>query len=412
MISALGSRRRRLLHAFAATMPFLILCAPVLGADETSPGFALKNGDRIVLLGNGVIEQERTHGHIETLLVSRDPTAAITVLNLGWGGDTVGGIARTAGYQHPDGLARLLKEVQDAKPNIILLGYGMNESFDGDRGLDGFLKDYENLLTKLEPLKARVVVLSPTYHEDLGPPLPDPTEHNRTLKAYTSGLRKLAAQRGHAFVDLFQPLRLAKQVDRKRKLTTNGVHLTDAGHAIVARAIATQLHLVPYAWRVELDKSGNVTTCKGVIVDKIGSGVFPALDPAFPPVGTHGGVLPIGRGDTQELRVTGLPAGEYALNVDGKDLLRVTADQLQKGLRLTDGPVMRDYEKLRAAIVRKNELFYRRWRPFNDHSRHWDFMKGDYALYDKAIADQERAIAGLRGPAPHVYAITKVGGTK
>ncbi len=54
-------------------------------------------------------------------------------------------------------------------------------------------------------------------------------------------------------------------------------------------------------------------------------------------------------------------------------------------------------EELRRAIVKCNELFYRRWRPFNDHSRHWGFMAKDFQLYDEEVAAQERVIDQLRG---------------
>src|SRR5262249_2075928 len=150
--------------------------------------FTLKDGDRLVFLGGGLVEQDRLHGQLEARLTGRHPDARLIFRNLGWGGDTVRGTARTGGYQNPDGLARLLKEVQELKPTVLFLGYGMNESFAGAQGLDGFLADYDRLLDRLAPLKARVVVLSSTSHEDLGRPFPDPAGHNRDLEAYTAAL--------------------------------------------------------------------------------------------------------------------------------------------------------------------------------------------------------------------------------
>src|SRR5436853_145845 len=111
----------------------LLLLAAALGLSplggplehgEPPATFALKSGDRVVLVGGGGIEQERVHGYIETLLISRHPDADLVVRNLGWGGDTVRGAARTGGYQNPEGLARLLKEVHDLKPTVLVLGYG------------------------------------------------------------------------------------------------------------------------------------------------------------------------------------------------------------------------------------------------------------------------------------------------
>jgi hypothetical protein len=111
-------------------------------------------------------------------------------------------------------------------------------------------------------------------------------------------------------------------------------------------------------------------------------------------------------GDVQLFRVTGLPAGEFRLTIDGVKIVSATAADWEKGVTISTGPAYADAEKLRAAIVRNNDLFYRRWRPFNDHSRHWDYMKGDFGLYDKEIAEQERVIAQLRRPRPHTYWIS------
>ena len=68
-----------------------------------------------------------------------------------------------------------------------------------------------------------------------------------------------------------------------------------------------------------------------------------------------------------------------------------------------------DAEKLRDAIVVRNELFYRRWRPYNDHSRHWGFIGGDFKLYDKDITAQEQRIAELRHPHSRAYELIRKG---
>ena len=114
-------------------------------------------------------------------------------------------------------------------------------------------------------------------------------------------------------------------------------------------------------------------------------------------------------GDVHKLRVTGLPPGEYTLKIDGKDMTRASAAIWQDGLRIAHGPKLDDTKKLREAIVLRNQLFYRRWRPYNDHSRHWTFIGGDFKLYDQEIARQEQRIAELRTPRPHTYEIVRTG---
>ena len=51
----------------AALVGLLLFCPRVVGGEP----LVLKSGDRIVLLGGGGLEQERTHGYLETLLVAR-----------------------------------------------------------------------------------------------------------------------------------------------------------------------------------------------------------------------------------------------------------------------------------------------------------------------------------------------------
>jgi lysophospholipase L1-like esterase len=269
---------------------------------STPAPFALKDGDRVVLLGSALIEHEQFHGYLETNLLCRSRARGITIRNLGWSGDTVRGNARTSGYQNPEGLARLLREVKQLQPTVLFIGYGMNESFAGKDGLADFLKGYRALLDELAPLKARIVILSPTPHEDLGRPLPDPAEHNRHLELYTDALGKLADERGARFVDLFHPLRESSQ----RPLTTNGIQLNQAGYQAVAAAIVRQLALS------EMHSDASST------------------------------------------------------------------------------------EKLRQAIVHRDELFLRRWRPFNDHSRHWGFMAKDFQLYDDEVTAADRVIEQIR----------------
>jgi lysophospholipase L1-like esterase len=284
----------------------LILASCLAALAQPPARFELKDGDRIVLLGGGLIEQEQFHGFLETRLLRHTPGKKVTFRNLGWSGDTVRGSARSSGYQNPEGLARLLREVKEVRPTVLFLGYGMNESFAGPAGLEDFIHGYQKLLDEIAPLKARLVILSPTPHEDLGRPFPKPGEHNRHLAQYNEALRELARARGAYFVDLFW-----QWPDRALtgEQTSNGILLNEVGYRILADAVEGQL---------------------------------------------------------------GLP--------------RTAAQALERDAAVN----------LRRAIVQRNELFYRRWRPFNDHSRHWGFMAKDFLLYDEEIAAQERVIERLR----------------
>jgi lysophospholipase L1-like esterase len=384
----------------ALTGAVLLLLAPRAAAQP--PGrFALRDGDRVVLLGNALVEHEQFHGHVETRLLRHFPKAKVTFRNMGWSGDTVRGDARTSGYQNPEGMGRLLREVRAQKPTVLFVGYGMNESFAGPAGLAGFVQGLGKLLDDLAPLKARVVLLSPSFHEDLGRPLPDPAGHNRDLEQYAAAVQKLAATRGLAFVDVFHPLVAAKKMNPGARFTTNGILLNSLGYTHVAAAVERQLGLPAAAWRVELDAAGKVVAADGARATADGPLRVRVEDARIPAPG-HAPVV----------RVAGLPAGTYTLKCDGGELLTAPAAALARGVPLDHGPFAADAEKLRLAVVARNALFDRRWRPFNDHSRHWGFIGGDFKLYDDEIAAQEAVIDRLRQAPPHVIEIVRKEGAK
>jgi lysophospholipase L1-like esterase len=210
-----------------------ILLAEV-SAFAADPPFELVDGDRVVLIGETMIERDQSFGYLETRLTRRYPNRSITFRNLGWSGDTVEGISQSGFGSPQDGFKHLVEHVQALKPTVIILGYGANESFFA-AGLPKFLQDLDKLLKAIEPTKARLVFLSPTRQEDLGPPLPLATRHNADLALYRDALKAEAEKRKAVFVDLFelQPARKPDQPMGGIKLTTNGIHFSVYGYWVL-----------------------------------------------------------------------------------------------------------------------------------------------------------------------------------
>jgi lysophospholipase L1-like esterase len=360
-----------------------------LAEATTQPLFDLSEGEnRIVLVGNGFIEQSRLTGYIEARLLRRFPERSVIIRNLGWSGDSVSGAARTAGYQNPAGLDRLIKETTALKPTIIFVGYGLVESFEGEAALPKFTEDYNALLDALQRITPKLILLSPTFHEDLGPPLKDPSAHNRDLERYTAGIFAIASERKLPFIDLYHPLCEFKRSNPAAHLTSNGITLNDSGYWVVAEQIERQLGLRAEAFKVEGSADGSPFRLQRTLL--------PA--PAVP---EDLGKCGIATHDSPQLRVSGLESGQWSLIIDGKEAATADARNWQAGVTLPVDPDRDTADKLRRAIVRSNELFYRRWRPFNDHSRHWTYIGGDFALYDQQLAELDKTIAALRRPASH-----------
>src|SRR5688572_8048598 len=93
--------------------------APSELASET---FELRDGDRVVLIGNTLIEREQNYSYFETMLRMHWPDRKVTFRNLGWSGDTVFGESRAI-YSEMKGPDRLIALVHELKPTLIFIGY-------------------------------------------------------------------------------------------------------------------------------------------------------------------------------------------------------------------------------------------------------------------------------------------------
>jgi lysophospholipase L1-like esterase len=383
------------------------LLAPSHVRGAQPPGFTLKDGDRIVLVGDTFIERDQRYGYLETILTLQNPDKTLVFRNLGWSGDTVEGVSRS-GFDPPEaGFEQLKQQILAIKPTVVVVGYGMADSFAGDAGLPRFEKGLNRLLEFIDGIHARVVLLSPIAHEDLGRPLPDPAQHNAQLKIYTHSIADTARRRGALFIDLFQ------EIPSRRKgayLTDNGIHLTENGYRLVADLIDRPLvpTAVRQAPRVELAADGKLGPTIGARVDQ----VEPLLTGIRFRLARE--ILPISEDETTALylKITGLPPGRFALKVDGQIIDTKSNGEWNKGVRTLSSLDTLQFELLRRTINRKNLLFFYRWRPQN-HTYLFGFRKheqGNNAIeipqFDPLVAEKEAEIARLKQAIPHVYELT------
>ena len=214
------------------------LFATHVRADDAAP-LALKDGDRVVFVGNDFFDRDVKTSYIETALTLQFPKENIIFRNLGYSGDTVWGDARNncSGWDafgpEDQGFDRLKKLVREIKPTVVFVAYGMNESFAGKTGLDHFADGLKRMVDMLKSTEARIVLISPIAHEDLGRPYPDPASHNADLKLYVDAMQKLAKEDGDGFVDLFNMTKSDKPI------TSDGIHPTPQGYQHLANVLAT-----------------------------------------------------------------------------------------------------------------------------------------------------------------------------
>ena len=324
---------------------------------------------------------------------------------------------------------------------MIVVGYGMNESFEGEKGLPEFEKGLNRLLDTLAETKARLVLLSPTRHGDLGRPLPDPTRHNSDLERLRgSDVRPLGPAGGGAWPSRRSPA--TPRVSRAATtgmMTDDGLHFTPLGYWHAAEAVAAGLGVPPRgpsAWAVEIDRAGKVLVARQVKVDDVEADdeairfkaadpdlprpLAPGFGPPRPPrVGTSPSTPADDRGafpPACTLRFRGLRPGKYVLKIDGKAVATIPGgDPIVYLYRDPDGDRS---ERLRAAINAKNRLYFYRWRPQNE-TYLFGFRKHEQGqnareipLFDPLVEAKEKEIAKLKLPTAHSYELIREGGAE
>ena len=386
-----------------APLATLIVATSTLSAFAGDPPkLELKGGDRVVYLGNAFAERDAQYGYFETLLTIAHPEIAFTFRNLGWSGDTVWGDARARFGRREDGFRHLKDHVLALKPTVILVAYEMNESFAGEAGLSEFEAGLNTLLDTLAETGARIVLISPIPIENLGPPMPDPSRRNADLKRYCDAIAAIAGRRGIASIDLFT--RAADSpASTTPRLTDDGLHPVGAGsHRIAHRMMLESLARMPdREVKLEIGPDGSVTGpgVRGSEESPRGYKFVLARHHLAPPVSAVGDAV-IGGSD---LLFGGLPAGKFLLTIDGVPCEGLESTNSRPAIcHVAHGPEIDQVEKLRAAINRKNELYFHRWRPQNE-TYLFGFRKheqgnnaAEIPLFDPLVAEQEAEIARLR----------------
>jgi lysophospholipase L1-like esterase len=394
--------------ALVATTAFLMVAIFNKPALAQAPKFEFHDKDRVVLLGSTFIEREQRYGYVETELTAALAAEgkSVTFRNLGWSGDTVWAESRgifdppAAGYQ------RMIDQVLELKPTVIICYYGANEAFAGEGGIDKFLTQYRKLLDDLKPTGARFVLVSPLDHLRFSERHPDPASFNAKATMYRDAIARLADERSAFFVDLTGPLGEKAPLGSPTKptaipsaqMTDTGVHLNAYGYKVMAQVFREAL-LGPeerQALSIELE----IEQCGQVIVDdlqvisiKYSRLMFPAeFDPA------------------QTLVIKGLPEGRYTVKISDDTSLTLSSERWAKGAPayLFD---YEQFEKLRDAIIEKNRLYFYRWRPqnvtylflFRKHEQ--GNNAAEIPEFDPLIEAREKEIVQLSQPVSHKISI-------
>jgi len=223
-------------------MLFLFLPAVLAGqAVHSAEPFEFTQNDVVAIYGNGLADRMQHSPWVETVLQSHLKGKNVSFRNMSFSGDMVNRRPRNKGFTNDE------EYLQHVAPDVVFIMYGYNESFAGPEGANAYQAELAKLVEKYRALRkekevdARFVLFSPIAYENTGNPgLPDGTQLNGNLAAYTEATRRAAAASGATFVDLYsRTFQLFASSDEQ--FTLNGIHLNAKGYRRLAGIISRAL---------------------------------------------------------------------------------------------------------------------------------------------------------------------------
>jgi lysophospholipase L1-like esterase len=411
------------------------------GGMAEEPQFALRDGERVVLLGDSITEQKLYTTYIEAYTLTRFPKQKFTFFGRGWGGDT--SWLRMRSFPDEKALHAAAGDVQQklieasvdeplkrdvvaVKPTLVMINFGMNdhnyEPFREDI-FKTYVRSQAHLTRTLVKNGARVVLLTPQPIENRsGNPAAD--ARNQSLSKFAAGLKEVAAKEGATFVNQFDPYMAVMQ--REHALDVNAsigggdeIHPGPVGHTLMASIILQQLNAPALVSSVELDvaadqsvKLASAAKCAVTNVKYQKNKLqFDRADECLPmPVDERAmatlKLAPLLNDlNRYELKVTGLPADRYDVMIDGELATTLSKQELTKGwnLALSAGPISKQAREVLALIIKKSPLVQTLWEA-EIHGRN-----NEIPGLLKQRDDLEAQITAACQPKPHHFVLKPAG---
>ncbi len=415
--------------------------------------FQIRDGDRVVFLGDSITEQRLYTTYIEAYALTRHPEWKLSFRNVGWGGDTswlrqrarpneeklFAAKEETLDKMVEDSVARGLgRDVLPLNPTFVTVKFGMNDhSYQKFRPdiFRAYVRSQSEISKVLKRAGARVALLTPQPIEERRPN-PDQDDRNLALKKFSDGLKEVASNTGATFVDQFDPFMSLMMSARAKAPDAfigggDAVHPGPSGQTLMAWAVLKGLGATALVSTAEIDVGGKSAKAQGCRIENLtvdGQRIqFDRLDNALPwPVDERAvAALKLAPLENElsryELKVAGLAEGDYELKIDGESAGKISSATLAEGWNLSSqaGPITKQSRDLLKSVFRKNELFFNRWRNVQLYNfPNWATgseveMRRTLELQrlDDEIAKAESQIEGLRKLRSHRFDLTRVDST-
>jgi len=322
---------------------------------DVARGYYLHPGDTVVMYGDSITEQNYYNQWVELYTVTRFPHMRVHFCGAGVGGDRV-----TGGAGGPIDV-RLARDVFAEKPTVVTIMLGMN---DGNYRAPtpeietAYTAGYEHILDSIREHApgARVTLLGPSPYDDVTAPARFPGGYNASMVRLAEIDERLAQKHDETFVNLnplvVEALTKAQALDGRvaKLLIPDRVHPDALAHWVMAEALLKGWNAPAIVASVTMDgAAGRLISSDNTLVESVqkdGATLrWNETDDGLPLPLIKGNasmdllleVTDIEQALNQEpLRVTGLAGGQYALAIDGREVARFTADELNTGINLAE----------------------------------------------------------------------------
>jgi lysophospholipase L1-like esterase len=231
--------------------------APALKLVPQAAGLGLKDGDRVIWIGDSITHQCQYTQYVEDFFYTRYPKMRLHFRNAGVGGD------RAA-----DALNRFEDDIASFKPTVATVLLGMNDGAYQDFSpqiFETYAKDMTTLFDKLDALKVRVFIMSPTMFDHLAfeqmvakDPArgknKKPDNYNAVLAYFGKWGQEQARKRGYGFIDLFGPLNELTTEGRRKDpnftLISDAIHPGGDGQFVMAYSMVDAFEEPGAVWNV------------------------------------------------------------------------------------------------------------------------------------------------------------------
>lgn len=390
-------------------MAGLICCHLTVAAGEKIPG-CFQDGDTVCVIGDSITHGGLYQGYLQLFYATRFPEARIRMVNCGISGDTAEGVLRRFDW-----------DIAPHRPTVATVMLGMNDVGHGLYGtepadpascaaqrqqLDTYAKNLAAIADRLKARNTRIIFFTASIYEQDATNLATPNRLgvNAGLANCAAEVKTLAARQGDRVVDVYA---LMNRINRERQLQDpaftlvgpDRVHPGPAGHFVMAYAFLVAQDLPPPVAKMKLDARGTspnqTENCEVRNFTANPDGLaFEYLARALPfPVDAEMrpalALIPFMAELNQELLVvTGLPAGNYELRIDGELITTSTAAGLATGINLAEFPATPQYRQALAVKQLNESLQWLQsgWLRNFALVRHWQMAKVDFDPEDFALA--------------------------